>query len=192
MQRLDVFLRADVCTISTQSDGWAYRRNVRVWCYDSDFRGGGRNMKKSLAAFAFAILLLPVNAHAQERLGDAALGAVSGLIFGPVGAIAGGVVGYTAGPSIANAWGIRRSQRVRQTRPARYPARASRAATQQDTPMPPGSAGSRSGAPAQAATAQVAPQQVAPQPQAASPPPARALEPASAPSAAAVPVQSFE
>ena len=132
-------------------------------------------MKKSLAAFAFVILLLPGSAHAQERLGSAALGAVSGLIFGPVGAIAGGIVGYTAGPSIANAWGIRRSPRVQRTRPARYSA-----ATEQATPMPPASAGSRSSAPTQAAAAQVAQQQVASQPQAAPP------------STAPVPVQSFE
>ena len=80
-------------------------------------------------------------AKAQERAGDAALGAVSGaVVLGPVGAVAGAFIGYTAGPSISRSWGVRRSasrpQRTSQTRtmpepqtagpassppPARYP-----------------------------------------------------------------------
>jgi hypothetical protein len=144
----------------------------------------GADMNKSLAAIAFVILLLPVSAHAQERVGDAALGALSGLVLGPVGVVAGAVVGFTAGPSIANAWGLRRSQRVRRARAAQYPARATPVASEQGTPMPPASAGSRSSATSQAATALVAPQ-----PQAAPPPAMRAAESASP---GPVPVQGFE
>jgi hypothetical protein len=65
-------------------------------------------MKKSLAIIAVALAFAPLQALAQERAGDAALGALSGIVLGPVGIVAGAVVGYTAGPSIANAWGVRR------------------------------------------------------------------------------------
>src|SRR5215470_7004824 len=74
-------------------------------------------MKKLLAAVVMALSLPPVGAFAQERVGDAALGGLSGaLVLGPVGAVAGIVVGYTAGPSIGRSWGLRRSD-------ARYPDR---------------------------------------------------------------------
>ncbi len=54
--------------------------------------------------------LISFEAKAQERGGDAALGAVSGaVVLGPVGAVAGALIGYTAGPSIARSWGLRRS-----------------------------------------------------------------------------------
>ena len=60
-------------------------------------------------AIAAAAIVMPAAAPAQERLGDAALGALSGaLVGGPVGAVAGGVVGLTAGPSIAHSWGLHR------------------------------------------------------------------------------------
>ena len=67
-------------------------------------------MKKCLAVTLVmgAAVLLPAAASAQERLIDGALGAGAGaLAFGPVGAIAGGVVGYTAGPNIASGLGVR-------------------------------------------------------------------------------------
>jgi hypothetical protein len=68
-------------------------------------------MRMSFAAAAIALALLPASALAQERAGDAALGALSGaVVLGPVGAVAGAVVGYTAGPTIARSWGLRRSQ----------------------------------------------------------------------------------
>jgi len=71
----------------------------------------------TIAIVAAGIGLLPVAAGAQERLGDAALGAVSGAIVGgPIGLVAGGVVGFTAGPSIASSWGLRhRHYRARRT-----------------------------------------------------------------------------
>lgn len=66
-------------------------------------------MKTVLAAIA-SLALLSSAAPAQERAGSAALGALSGaVVLGPVGAVAGAVVGYTAGPSIARSWGLRHS-----------------------------------------------------------------------------------
>ncbi len=67
-------------------------------------------MKTIVAVVALALPLLSSAALAQERAGSAALGALSGaVVLGPVGALAGAVVGYTAGPSIARSWGLRRS-----------------------------------------------------------------------------------
>jgi hypothetical protein len=64
------------------------------------------------AIFAAALIfgtLAPVAAVAQDRTGDAAMGAASGLLVaGPVGAVVGGVIGYTAGPNIARGIGLQR------------------------------------------------------------------------------------
>jgi hypothetical protein len=74
-------------------------------------------MNKSLAIFAITMTLVPFTASAEERTGDAALGALAGaVVLGPVGLVAGAAVGYTAGPSIARSWGLRRSH-------ARHPAK---------------------------------------------------------------------
>lgn len=74
-------------------------------------------MRLLLAAAIITISLVPAQALAQERAGDAALGAVSGaLVLGPVGAAVGGVIGYTAGPSIARSWGLKRSPPARSGR----------------------------------------------------------------------------
>jgi hypothetical protein len=74
-------------------------------------------MKKTIAIAALALSLVPSATMAQERGGDAALGALSGaVVLGPVGAVAGAIVGYTAGPSIARSWGFRRSGAVRRER----------------------------------------------------------------------------
>jgi len=68
-------------------------------------------MKKIVVAAVIAIWCVPSAALAGERVGDAALGALSGaVVLGPVGAIAGAVIGYTAGPSIADSWGLKRSE----------------------------------------------------------------------------------
>jgi hypothetical protein len=77
-------------------------------------------MKKMIAAAVIATALAPLGAQAQERAGEAALGALSGaVVFGPVGAVAGAVVGYTAGPAIASSWGLRRHGRPYYRRYAR-------------------------------------------------------------------------
>lgn len=47
-------------------------------------------------------------AGAGERVLDGALGALSGgIVFGPVGLVAGGVTGAVAGPGIARGLGLR-------------------------------------------------------------------------------------
>ena len=67
-------------------------------------------MTKTFIAAAMILLLAPSAALAQHRGGDAALGALSGaVVLGPVGAVAGAVIGYTAGPAIARSWGFNRS-----------------------------------------------------------------------------------
>jgi hypothetical protein len=88
-------------------------------------------MTRSMAITAIALALMVQTAQAgEQRGGDAALGALSGaVVFGPVGAVAGAVVGYTAGPSIARSWGFRRSRTAGQTR---GPAREARA----EIPLP--------------------------------------------------------
>ncbi|HXQ84452.1 MAG TPA: hypothetical protein VN769_10340 [Xanthobacteraceae bacterium] len=63
----------------------------------------------TLTVFAAVIMLVPVAAVAQDRAGDAAMGAASGLVVaGPVGAVVGGVIGYTEGPNIAQGMGLHR------------------------------------------------------------------------------------
>ena len=70
----------------------------------------GTTMKRLVLASAIFLTFAPAVALAEGRGGDAALGALSGaVVFGPVGLVAGAVVGYTAGPSIAHSWGFRRS-----------------------------------------------------------------------------------
>src|SRR5258705_6936288 len=67
-------------------------------------------MKRLIVAALVSLTLVPVGALAQERGGDAALGALSGaVVFGPVGAVGGALVGYTAGPSLAPSLGWRGS-----------------------------------------------------------------------------------
>jgi hypothetical protein len=76
-------------------------------------------MTKALTAAAMILLLAPSVALAQHRAGDAALGAVSGaVVLGPIGAVAGAFIGYSAGPAIARSWGIDRSGSTRQRRQA--------------------------------------------------------------------------
>jgi hypothetical protein len=75
-------------------------------------------MKKALAFAALGLSMMSSNALAGEhRGGDAALGALSGaVVFGPVGALAGAVVGFAAGPGIAQSWGLRGSSNPRHAR----------------------------------------------------------------------------
>jgi hypothetical protein len=128
-------------------------------------------MKKTIAIVAATLSLISSQALAGEhRGGDAALGALAGaVVLGPVGAIAGAAVGYTAGPSIAHSWGFRRSGSA---------ARRTRSAQQQQTQV-------SDTRPAIAAPGPVA----ASAPQAAAPVPARAPKTASS---APPPVQGLE
>ena len=64
-------------------------------------------MKKVLVCMVTAAFSVSSGAYAGERPLDAGLGVVSGaVVFGPVGAIAGGVIGYAKGPSISRAMGL--------------------------------------------------------------------------------------
>lgn len=82
-------------------------------------------MKQFLAVVVVAVTLAPSGALAQERVGDAALGGLSGaIVLGPVGAVAGLVVGYAAGPSISRSWGLKRSEARYQDRAPKRPAAA--------------------------------------------------------------------
>jgi hypothetical protein len=104
---------------------------------------------RTVIATAIIALALPSAAIAGERHGDAALGALSGaVVLGPVGLVAGAVIGYTAGPSIARSWRNNRHHPRSQARGAKGSARV---ASRQ-----------RSGAPANAAPGEVTPAKPAP------------------------------
>jgi hypothetical protein len=98
-------------------------------------------MKQTIAIVAVALSLMSSQAFADEhRGGDAALGALSGaVVLGPIGAVAGAVVGYTAGPSIAHGLGFRHTRSAaRRARPTHHPevAAAPRPATNAAAPAP--------------------------------------------------------
>jgi hypothetical protein len=73
---------------------------------------------KMQAVIVALVLTVSTAAVAGERATDAALGAVSGaVVLGPIGAVAGAFIGYSAGPSMSRAWGVRgRSASSRQPR----------------------------------------------------------------------------
>jgi predicted lipid-binding transport protein (Tim44 family) len=97
-------------------------------------------MKKPLAVAAVALWFAPSGVLAQERAGDAALGALSGaVVLGPVGAVAGAVIGFTAGPAISRSWGTRGFEpQRRQNSPKRSASAVSNGASAQraNTPEP--------------------------------------------------------
>jgi hypothetical protein len=70
-------------------------------------------MRKAAIVLITAVVLVPAGADARHRVGNAAIGAVAGgVVFGPVGALAGAAVGYTAGEGIARDWGWRHHSRL--------------------------------------------------------------------------------
>lgn len=84
---------------------------------------GFMNRLLIVAAIA-AVFFLPFAAKAQERIGDGALGALAGaLVAGPVGLVAGGVVGFTAGPAIASSWGLKGHRHYHRAHHRRHPRR---------------------------------------------------------------------
>lgn len=124
---------------------------------------------KTVIAVVASLALLSSVAMAQERAGSAALGALSGaVVLGPVGAVAGAVVGYTAGPSIARSWGLRRSsaRRRQSSRPSHR-----RTTANDDRRTAGAQTASRNAAPAAATAAE--PHPVHPRP---SMPPVQALD----------------
>ena len=129
-------------------------------------------MNRCLMAAVVLLAFAPAGAMAQERAGDAALGAVSGaVVLGPIGAVAGAFVGYAAGPSIAQSWGLRGSRSARTSRPPRDARRVARAGASPRTQeamnangqmKPTGNPPAQVAPPVQAAPATPAPTQAAP------------------------------
>ena len=98
-------------------------------------------------AFITTLVLVPLTARAQERAGDAALGAVSGaIVFGPVGLVAGALVGFTAGPSISRSWRDNRHYPRRAAR-TKQPTRVAAKTRGRASPVAPREAGSVTPAP---------------------------------------------
>lgn len=135
-------------------------------------------MKASILAAALMLPFAASSALAQERAGDAALGALSGaVVLGPIGAVAGAVVGYTAGPSISRSWGMRHDTTRRTKRSAASSGRAVPRQVAQGSPV----------------GAKRVAQNPAPAPRAGAPAAAAAPAPASAPAATSMPpVQGFD
>ena len=74
-------------------------------------------MKRFILVAALVAFDATLAACTPERTVDGAPGAASGLLVaGPLGLVAGGVVGATAGPAIASSWGIRGNHRHRRER----------------------------------------------------------------------------
>src|SRR6516164_8278865 len=97
----------------------------------------GTRMKKTFALVMLTLALMSSAAMAQERVGDAALGALSGaVVLGPIGAVAGAVVGFTAGPSIARSWGFGGSSQARPPRRSASPAPHAAVSDGQPKPTP--------------------------------------------------------
>jgi hypothetical protein len=94
-------------------------------------------MRKLLVAALIAGSVVSFEAKAQERAGSAALGAVSGaIVLGPVGAVAGALIGYTAGPAIAHSWGVRHSASRSSARRVTQVSAATQEAAAKVTPLP--------------------------------------------------------
>jgi hypothetical protein len=94
-------------------------------------------MRKLLVAALIAGSIISFEAKAQERAGSAALGAVSGaIVLGPVGAVAGALIGYTAGPVIAHSWGVGHSTSRSSARRVTQASAPTQEAAAKVTPLP--------------------------------------------------------
>jgi hypothetical protein len=73
--------------------------------------------KLAVIPAVLGLIALSVPAQAGERkVGNTAMGATAGLlVLGPIGAVAGGVIGYTSGDHIAYRMGWKRHHRHRRT-----------------------------------------------------------------------------
>jgi hypothetical protein len=132
-------------------------------------------MKKTIASAAISLVLMSSTAIAEERPGDAALGAVSGaVVLGPIGAVAGAVIGWTAGPSISHSWGLRRAGASRHARRAASPSAGVSAGDSQPAPNQP--AANQPAAKDQAAPQAAAPLQPSATTTASTAPPVQPLE----------------
>lgn len=70
------------------------------------------DLVKSMIIAALTLACLAPTAARADRAVNTALGTAAGLlVFGPVGAVAGAAVGYTAGDGIARSWGLSRSHK---------------------------------------------------------------------------------
>jgi hypothetical protein len=79
----------------------------RQTCRDENMKALG-----GLALVATAVVVSTSAATAQERVTDAAVGAVAGaVVAGPVGFVGGGLIGYVAGPQIGCDLGVERCHR---------------------------------------------------------------------------------
>jgi hypothetical protein len=98
-----------------------------------------------LALVATAVVASTSAATAQERVTDAAVGAVAGaVVAGPVGFVGGGPIGYVAGPQIGCDLGVERCHRRSHYRHSGYsPANAPRRAEHGDHIRGPGDLGTR-------------------------------------------------
>ena len=97
-------------------------------------------MKKQIAIAALA-LTVSTGAIAGERATSAALGAVSGaVVLGPIGAVAGAFIGYTAGPSMSRAWGVNGSRSASSRQPRRTASNDERSYRESQAAMPPAAA----------------------------------------------------
>jgi hypothetical protein len=94
-------------------------------------------MRKLLVAALMTGSIISSEARAQERAGSAALGAVSGaIVLGPVGAVAGALIGYTAGPAIAHSWGVGHSTSRSNARRVTQASAPTQEAAAKVTPLP--------------------------------------------------------